>query len=126
MEFDPEAWKQLEKELKRIRSQAGEYKLELPVGISDYVLYRENGEILAVVEAKKTSTDPRLAQAQTKFYVTEIEKQPNQSFRPFAFMTNGRNIYYWDVDRETREKSGGSFLGKTLRTSYIFAKTDYP
>ena len=29
-------------------------------GVSDYCLYRENGEVLAVVEAKKTSVDVRL------------------------------------------------------------------
>jgi len=45
-------------------------KTEIPVdgydaepwnGISDYTLYRENGEVLAVVEAKKTAVDVRLA-----------------------------------------------------------------
>ncbi len=54
---------------------------EPPAGITDYALYRENGEILAVVEAKRTSIDPRLAVPQAEFYATEIEKR--QSFRPF-------------------------------------------
>ena len=53
--------------------------------MSDYCLYRENGEVLAVVEAKKTSVDVRLAEAQLTHYVTEIEK--HQSFRPFGFFT---------------------------------------
>jgi len=35
-----------------------------------------------------------LAQAQTEFYVTEIAKW--QSFPPFAFMTNGHDIHFWD------------------------------
>jgi len=48
-------------------------KTEIPVdgydaepwnGVSDYTLYRENGEVLAVVEAKKTAVDVRLAEAQ--------------------------------------------------------------
>ncbi|MBM4460493.1 MAG: hypothetical protein FJ011_22500 [Chloroflexi bacterium] len=34
---------------------------------------------MAVVEAKRTSTDPRLAQAQAEFYVSEIAKW--QSFQ---------------------------------------------
>jgi type I site-specific restriction endonuclease len=35
-------------------------------GVTDYTLYRENGEVLAVVEAKKTAVDVRLAEAQPK------------------------------------------------------------
>jgi type I site-specific restriction endonuclease len=31
-------------------------------GVTDYVLLRENGEVLAVVGAKKTTVDVRLAQ----------------------------------------------------------------
>lgn len=30
-------------------------------GVTDYTLYRENGEALAVVEARKTAVDVRLA-----------------------------------------------------------------
>lgn len=71
-------------------------KTEIPVdgydaepwnGVTDYTLYRENGEVLAVVEAKKTAVDVRLAEAQLTYYVTEIEK--HQSFRPFGFLANG-------------------------------------
>jgi len=71
-------------------------KTEIPVdgydaepwnGVSDYCLYRENGEVLAVVEAKKATVDVRLAQAQLEYYVKEIEK--HQSFRPFGFLANG-------------------------------------
>jgi type I site-specific restriction endonuclease len=42
------------------------YHTPLPPGISDYALYQPNGEIIAVVEAKKTSVDPRLAQGQAE------------------------------------------------------------
>lgn len=30
-------------------------------GVTDYCLYQPNGEVIAVVEAKRTSHDPRLA-----------------------------------------------------------------
>ena len=79
-------------------------KIEIPVdgydaepwnGVSDYTLYRENGEVLAVVEAKRTSTDVRLAEAQLTYYFTEIEK--HQSFRPFGFLANGLEIHFVDV-----------------------------
>jgi type I site-specific restriction endonuclease len=85
--FEPEAWHRLDAKLRRLRQEGVPYDAELPAGVSDYALYRPNGEIIAVVEAKRTSVDPRLAEAQTEFYVTELEK--GQSFRPFAFMTNG-------------------------------------
>ena len=49
--FDAGAWQELQGELKQIREQGGTF----PSGISDYVLYQPNGEIIAVVEAKKTS-----------------------------------------------------------------------
>ena len=91
-------------------------RIEIPVdgydaepwnGVTDYCLYRENGEVLAVVEAKKTAVDVRLAEAQLEYYVTEIEK--HQSFRPFGFLANGREIYFVDVGLAL-EAAGGRLL----------------
>ena len=47
-----------ETEMKRIAQSAGRYDV-YPQGECDYVLYRPNGEIAAVVEAKRMSIDPR-------------------------------------------------------------------
>ena len=110
--FDPQAWEALEARLKRLDEAGVHYDGELPKGVSDYVLYRPNGEAIAVVEAKRASVDPRLAEAQTEFYVTEIEKQ--QSFRPFAFMTNGYDIYFWDVGRANKRLVYGFFSPSDL------------
>lgn len=44
-------------------------------GVTYYCPYRENGEVLVVVEAKETATDVRLAEAQLTYYVTEIYGQ---------------------------------------------------
>ena len=91
-------------------------KIEIPVdgydaepwnGVTDYCLYRENGEVLAVVEAKKTSVDVRLAQAQLEYYVKEIEK--HQSFRPFGFLANGYDIYFVDVGFSAERLVSGFF-----------------
>ncbi len=91
-------------------------KIEIPVdgydaepwnGVSDYCLYRENGEVLAVVEAKRTSVDVRLAEAQLTYYVTEIEK--HQSFRPFGFLANGYGIYFEDVGVSAKREVFGFF-----------------
>jgi len=96
-------------------------KTEIPVdgydaepwnGVSDYTLYRENGEILAVVEAKKTAVDVRLAEAQLTHYVTEIEK--HQSFRPFGFLANGLEIHFVDVGIAHKREVFGFFTRADL------------
>jgi type I restriction enzyme R subunit len=63
-------------------------------GITDYCLYRANGEVIAVVEAKRTSHDPRLAQQQAEHYAEEIAK--HQGYKPFLFLANGNDIYFLD------------------------------
>ena len=101
---DAEAWHALKAQLAHegVRAEA-----TFPVGISDYVLYRENGEVLAVVEAKRTSVDIRLAEAQTRFYVEEIAKR--QTTRPLAFMTNGTKTYFWEVGEAPKREVQGFF-----------------
>ncbi|MBN2572578.1 MAG: DEAD/DEAH box helicase family protein, partial [Ignavibacteriales bacterium] len=81
-------------------------------GFTDYCLYRTNGEILAVVEAKRTSRDARVGQQQVLDYVTEIERK--QSFRPFAFMTNGETIFFWDTLETSERQVAGFFSRKNL------------
>lgn len=71
-DVDPAAWQILKGKFK----EAGvTYQVGLPAGVCDYALYRPDGDIIAVVEAKRTTTQPLLAQAQTEFYVTEIAKR---------------------------------------------------
>ncbi len=98
-------------------------KTEIPVdgydaepwnGVTDYTLYRENGEVLAVVEAKKTAVDVRLAEAQLTHYVTEIEK--HQSFRPFGFLANGLEIYFVDVGIAPKREVFGFFTREDLES----------
>ncbi len=110
--FDPDAWRALESRLRQIRQQGGIYEGETPRGISDYALYRANGEVIAIVEAKRASTDPRLAEAQVEFYVTEIEKR--QGWRPFAFLSNGYDIYFYDVGRSARRLVAGFYSPSDL------------
>jgi len=96
-------------------------KIEIPVdgydtepwnGVTDYTLYRENGDVLAVVEAKKTAVDVRLAEAQLTHYVTEIEKR--QSFRPFGFLANGLEIHFVDVGHVPKREVFGFFTREDL------------
>ncbi len=87
-------------------------------GITDYCLYRSNGEIIAVVEAKKQVRDPNVAREQARHYITEIAKR--QSFQPFAFLTNGLDIYFWDEEHTAPRLVAGFFTPDDLeRLLYI-------
>ena len=123
--FDPTAWQKLQQQLTQIRASGGVvYNLETPKGVSDYVLYRPNGEIMAVVEAKKTSIDPRLAQTQAEFYVSEIAKR--QSFRPFAFMTNGESVYFLDAGQSVKREVQGFFSPDDLENQLFLREKRLP
>lgn len=108
-------------------------KIEIPVdgydaepwnGVTDYCLYRENGEVLAVVEAKKTSVDVRLAHAQLEYYVTEIEK--HQSFRPFGFLANGYEIYFIDIGVSSKREITGFFMRADLENLLYLRQNGQP
>lgn len=97
----------------RNRSQI---KFEIPVdgenaepwnGITDYSLYRPNGEIIAIVEAKRTIHDARLAQQQAEHYATEIGKR--QAFAPFVFLSNGVETHFYDFGYAAQRLVPGFF-----------------
>ncbi len=74
-------------------------------GFVDYILYGDDGKPLAVVEAKKTSIDPRVGKQQAKLYADCLEKEHN--IRPVIFYTNGYEYYLWDdVSYSERRVSG--------------------
>jgi type I restriction enzyme, R subunit len=100
------------------RTQVG---IEIPVsgydtssrdGFTDYCLYRPNGDILAVVEAKRTSRDARVGKQQVLEYITKIEKK--QSFRPFAFLANGDDVFFWDSEQYAERHVAGFFSRDNL------------
>ena len=74
-------------------------------GYADYVLFGKNGLPLAVVEAKRTTVDPKVGQNQAKLYADCIEQEYLQ--RPVIYYTNGFEIYMWDdVNYPPRKVSG--------------------
>jgi len=73
---------------------------------SDYVLLGKNGKPLAVVEAKKSSTDAEIGQEQAKQYCYHIQKDPEDEL-PFCFYTNGYEIYFWDLGNYPPKKVYG-------------------
>jgi type I restriction enzyme R subunit len=81
-------------------------------GFSDYCLYKANGDVLAVIEAKRTSRDPRVGKQQVLEYVQELEKK--QSFSPFAFLSNGDDTFFWDSENAAERHVAGFFSRKNL------------
>ncbi|WP_400232521.1 type I restriction endonuclease subunit R [Methanomethylophilus alvi] len=83
-----------------------EYELEgMPnasnVGYADYVLFKDDGYPLAVVEAKRTSKDPSAGRHQAKLYADLLEKKFHK--RPVIFLTNGFETRILD-DRNYQER----------------------
>ena len=77
-----------------------EYPVTMPEGSKnkhgkvDYVLWGDDGLPLAVVEAKRTTTDAQVGQQQAALYADALETQFGR--RPIVFYTNGYEHYLWD------------------------------
>jgi len=64
------------------------------IGYVDYVLWGDDGKPLAVVEAKRSTSDPGAGQQQAKLYADCLEQMFEQ--RPLIFYTNGYQTWLWD------------------------------
>jgi type I restriction enzyme R subunit len=73
-------------------------------GYADYVLPDSAGNPLAVVEAKRTSRDVRAGQYQAADYAGAIEARFGK--RPFIFLANGDEIFFWDEISNPRPVAG--------------------
>jgi len=74
----------------------------LPDGTrADYVLCDRRGRPLAVVEAKRASVHPGMAQGQGRHYARQLDV-------PFVFLSNGEKVHFQDleVDAHAREIAG--------------------
>ena len=103
--------------------------LEIPVAGYDKepwngVTDQPNGEVIAVVEAKRATHDPRLAQQQAEHYVTEIAKR--QSFSPIAFLTNGIDIYFLEVGVTPKRMVYGFFTPDDLERKLFLRQNRKP
>lgn len=100
-------------------------------GFVDYVLWGDDGKPLAVVEAKRTSRDPRVGANQAKLYADCLERMHGQ--RPIIFYTNGFETYIWDDTWYAAREIFGFYKKdelelmiqrRTTRTSLIQAPVD--
>lgn len=93
-------------------------------GITDYCLYRENGEVLAVIEAKRTRRDAREGKEQLRQYLDKIEAV--QNFRPFGFLTNGDNTWFWDSVNYPERPVAGFFSKDDLERLLFLQQNAQP
>ena len=63
-------------------------------GFIDYVLWGRDGMPLAVIEAKRTSKDPKIGRQQAVLYADALERKFGR--RPLIFLTNGFESFFWD------------------------------
>lgn len=82
-------------------------------GVTDYCLYEPSGQVIAVVEAKRTCRHPREGEEQLRRYVADIAQQ--QGFVPFGFMTSGLETYFWDVGLQHPRAVAGMFAPDDLQ-----------
>jgi len=92
---------------------------------ADYALLGEDGNPLAVVEAKKTSRDARVGQEQARQYAVNIKKDSNKDM-PFVFYTNGNDIYFWDTEKFPPRKVHGFPTKKDLERMLFLRKNEKP
>jgi type I restriction enzyme R subunit len=92
-------------------------------GFVDYVLWDDDGLPLAVIEAKKTSTNALLGKKQAKDYANALEKEHGQ--RPVIFYTNGHDIYIWDdVQKYPPRKVYGYYSKSSLQHLVKFQRKE--
>lgn len=82
-------------------------------GFADYVLYGKDGLPLAVVEAKRTSKDPKIGKKQCVLYADCLERKYKR--RPMMFLTNGFETYFWDDKTSPMRNVSGIFAKKDLQ-----------
>ena len=91
------------------------------IGYVDYVLYGNNGQPLAVLEAKRTSSSPKLGKVQAEMYADALEI--GTGVRPIIFYTNGIDYYIWD-DRDYPERRISGIYSKKDLESLNFIKNN--
>ncbi|HEY9631712.1 MAG TPA: DEAD/DEAH box helicase family protein [Coleofasciculaceae cyanobacterium] len=89
-------------------------------GYVDYVLWGDDGKPLALIEAKRTTVDPRDGKRQAELYANCLEAQFGQ--RPIIFYSNGYDHWIWD-DHSYPPRNIQGFLKKDELERLIFRRT---
>jgi type I restriction enzyme R subunit len=70
---------------------------------ADYVLCDRHGRPMAVIEAKRSTLNPADAVAQGQAYAKQLDV-------PFIFLSNGKEIRFWDFKTEAHPRSVKTFF----------------
>ncbi len=91
---------------------------------ADYVLLGADGKPIALVEAKRSSRDELAGKRQAADYADAIKSK--FGIEPFIFLTNGKEIQFWDRERSAPRKISGFYtrddLGRLLHQRH-YAKS---
>ena len=88
------------------RCRSVRYEYVLPdLTKADYVLGDRHGRALAVVEAKRRAIDPLGAEKQARDYAIQLGI-------PFVFLANGKEIWFWDYEREAHPHEVKTFFSQ--------------
>ncbi|HCB3721648.1 TPA: DEAD/DEAH box helicase family protein [Klebsiella aerogenes] len=90
---------------------------------ADYILLGSDGKPIAVVEAKRSSRDVLAGKRQAADYADAIKNQFGSD--PFIFLTNGKEIQFWDRARYAPRKISGFYTRddlERLRHQHQFAE----
>lgn len=79
---------------------------------ADYVLFGSDGKPIAVVEAKRSARDEIAGKRQAADYADAIKAKFGND--PFIFLTNGKEIQFWDRDRYPPRKIAGFYTRDDL------------
>ncbi len=79
---------------------------------ADYVLLGSDGKPIAVVEAKRSARDEIAGKRQAADYADAIKAKFGDD--PFIFLTNGKEIQFWDRDRHPLRKIAGFYTRDDL------------
>lgn len=90
----------------------------------DYLLLDKNHFPLAIIEAKKTSKDPKAGTVQARTYVEKIEKQIDDKVP--IFLTNGLKWYFIDEHGLQRRISSPFSQEDLERRRYLFNNRSDP
>ena len=93
-------------------------------GFVDYVLWGSDGRALGLVEAKRTSADPRKGKQQAKLYADCLEKMHGQ--RPIIFYSNGYQTWIWDDENYPPRQVQGFYKKTELELLIQRRKTRQP
>lgn len=85
-------------------------------GAADYVLFGDDGLPLAVIEAKRTSSNVEQGRQQAVLYADSLERKFHQ--RPIIFMTNGYETRIWSDKFYPERTVSGIFSKRDLEKEY--------